>query len=89
MGAVSINIPNKHSPVSTRGAPLKIESVQAGARIERHASNAEEAAGKRDGSQGATALERIFRNAADAVGERVAAGPALRILNERGLALVE
>src|SRR5262249_52559369 len=63
--------------------------AQAGAARERRLPDAGDAVGDRDAGQAGAARERIALDAGDAVGDCVASGFAPRILDERGLALVE
>ena len=51
--------------------------------------DAGDAVGDRDAGQAGAAVERPVPDAGDAVGDRVASGYAPRVLDERGLALVE
>jgi len=65
------------------------DARQAGAVKERTPSDAGDAVGDRDAGQASAPRERLDLDAGDAVGDRVAPDFAPRVLDKRGLALVE
>jgi len=73
----------------TLGALPKIDASQAGTVRERVVPDAVDAAGDRDAGQAGAVHERLFPDAGDTGGDSVVSGLALRVLNERGLVLVE
>ena len=65
------------------------DAGQAGAELERIVPDAGDTVGDRDAGQVGAVRKRRVPNAGDAVGDRVGSDYAPRVLNERGLALVE
>jgi len=65
------------------------DRAQAGAVIERRVPDVGDAVGDRDTGQAQAARDRKVPDAGDAVGDRITSAEAGRILDERGLALVE